>query len=153
MRKGRKHLTLVSDHQTGKLVWCKEGRDAATLDTFFEELGPERATGLVAVSMDMSAADSNSVSRNARHAIICFDPFHTVQLATKALDKVRRADLAGAAPTARSRGGRRFKGARWCLLKNPTDLTDQQAVTLRKIRRRRGERWRAHALKAALLDG
>ena len=45
---------------------------------------------------------------------------------------------------------RRFKGARWCLLKNPTDLTDKQAATLRKIRRRGGELWRAYALKEAL---
>ena len=149
-RKGQKYLTLVSDHQSGKMVWGEEGRDAATLDTFFEELGPERATGLVVVSMDMSAAYSNSVSRNARNAIICFDPFHVVQLATKALDKVRRETWQELRLLPDPEVARRFKGARWCLLKNPTDLTDKQAVTLRKIRRRGGDLWRAYALKEAL---
>lgn len=45
---------------------------------------------------------------------------------------------------------RRFKGARWCLLKNPSDLSDEQARTLRKIRHRGGELWRAYGLKEAL---
>jgi transposase len=35
-------------------------------------------------------------------------------------------------------------------LKNPGDLTDDQAVTLRKIKRRGGDLWRAYALKEAL---
>jgi hypothetical protein len=43
--------------------------------------------------------------------------------------------------------GRRFKRARWALLKNPTDLTDNQAVTLRTLRRRGGDLWRAYALE------
>ena len=32
-------------------------------------------------------------------------------------------------------------------LKNPGDLTDQQAVTLRKLKRKGGELWRAYTLK------
>jgi transposase len=45
---------------------------------------------------------------------------------------------------------KRFKGARWALLKNPTDLNDDQAATLRKLRRRGGDLWRAYTLKEAL---
>ena len=44
----------------------------------------------------------------------------------------------------------RFKGARWALLKNPADLTDDQALTLRKLKRRGGDLWRSYALKEAL---
>jgi transposase len=36
------------------------------------------------------------------------------------------------------------------LLKNPGDLTDDQAVTLRKIKRRGGDLWRAYAPREAL---
>jgi len=36
------------------------------------------------------------------------------------------------------------------LLKNPDDLTEDQAVTLRKLRRRGGDLWRAYALEEAL---
>jgi transposase len=36
------------------------------------------------------------------------------------------------------------------LLRNPTDLTDEQAATLRKLKRRGGDLWRAYSLKEAL---
>jgi transposase len=45
---------------------------------------------------------------------------------------------------------KRFKGARWCLLKNPENLNDDQAATLRRLRRHGGAVWRAYALKEAL---
>jgi transposase len=73
-----------------------------------------------------------------------------VQLATTALDKVRREVWQDLRKLPDKDAARRFKGARWALLKNPTDLTDDQAVTLRKLRRRGGDLWRAYALKEAL---
>lgn len=45
---------------------------------------------------------------------------------------------------------RRFKGARWALHKNPVDLNEDQAATLRKLKRRGGDLWRAYTLKEAL---
>jgi hypothetical protein len=39
-----------------------------------------------------------------------------------------------------------FKGARWALLKNPTDLNDEQQATLRRLRRRGGDLWRGYRL-------
>jgi transposase len=39
---------------------------------------------------------------------------------------------------------------RRALLKNPGDLTDHQAVTLRELKRKGGDLWRAYALKEAL---
>jgi transposase len=150
-RRRHKYLTLVSNHRTNTVVWGKEGRDTATLDSFFDELGPDRSARITAVSMDMSAGYLKSVAkdRHAPKAIICYDPYHVVALATKALDTVRRSvwqdmrrlDTAAA---------KRFKGARWALLKNPTDLSDDQAATLRKLRRRGGDLWRAYTLKEAL---
>lgn len=150
-RKRHNYLTLVSDHRRRQVVWGKEGRGTATLDGFFAELGAQRAGRIEAVSMDMSAGYAKSVRKegHAPTATICWDPFHVVALATKALDKVRREvwnELRRVDETA----AKRFKGARWCLLKNPIDLSDQQAATLRKIRRRGGALWRAYSLKEAL---
>jgi transposase len=45
---------------------------------------------------------------------------------------------------------KRFKDARWSLLKAPTNLTDKQAVTLRRIKAAGGEVWRAYTLKEAV---
>jgi transposase len=150
-RRRHKYLTLVSNHRTNKVVWGQQGRDTATLDGFFGQVGAEGAASIEAVSMDMSAGYAKSVAKagHAPTAVICYDPFHVVALATKALDTVRRTvwqDMRRLDETA----AKRFKGARWCLLKNPENLNDDQAATLRKLRRKGGELWRAYTLKEAL---
>jgi len=148
-RKGHSYLTLVSNHATGKFVWGRAGKDAATLDHFFDDLG-DRAEAIQAVSMDMSPAFRKSVTTHAGNAVICYDPFHVVALATAALDKVRRQVWQDLRKLPDQDTARRFKGARWVLLRNPTDLTDKQAATLRKLKRRGGDLWRAYSLKEAL---
>ena len=75
-RKGHSYLTLVSNHATGKFVWGRAGKDAATLDHFFDDLGLDRAEAIQAVSMDMSPAFRKSVTTHAGNAVICYDPFH-----------------------------------------------------------------------------
>ncbi len=151
-RKGHSYLTLVSNNDTGKFVWGKEGKDTATLDCFFDELGPERSAAITAMSMDMGPSFEKSARKpgHATKAVICFDPFHVVQAGTKALEKVRRSVWQDLRKLPDQDAARRFKGARWCLLKNPGDLTDDQSATLRKIKRRGGDLWRAYALKEAL---
>jgi transposase len=150
-RRRHKYLTLVSDHRSRKIVWGSEGRDTATLDGFFDELGTERAENLTAVSMDMSAGYAKSVQKpgHATKAVICYDPFHVVALATKALDTVRRQEWQQMRQ-ADEKAAKRFKGARWCLLKNPADLDEDQAATLRRLKRHGGALWRAYSLKEAL---
>ena len=148
-RKGHSYLTLVSNHGTGKFVWGRAGKDAATLDRFFDDLG-DRAEAIQAVSMDMSPAFRKSVTTHAGNAVICYDPFHVVALATAALDKVRRQVWQDLRKLPDQDTARRFKGARWVLLRNPRDLTDKQAATLRKLKRRGGDLWRAYSLKEAL---
>jgi transposase len=151
-RKGHSYLTLVSNHRTGKFVWGSEGKDAVTLDSFFDELGPQRCEAIEAMSMDMGPAYESSARKpgHATKAVICYDPFHVVQLVTNALEKVRRQVWQDLRKLPDKQVARRFKGARWALLKNPTDLSDDQAATLRKLKRRGGELWRAYALKEAL---
>src|SRR5664279_3580971 len=38
-RKGHRYLTCVVDHDTGRLVWAREGRNKDTLSSFFQDLG------------------------------------------------------------------------------------------------------------------
>jgi transposase len=151
-RKGHSYITLVSNHETGKFVWGKEGKDTDTLDSFFDELGEQRSAAITAMSMDMGPAYEKSAKkeRHAVNAVICYDPFHVVQLVTTALDKVRRSVWQDLRKLPDQEAAKRFKGARWALLKNPDDLTDDQAATLRKLKRRGGDLWRAYALKEAL---
>ena len=57
-----------------KIVWGAEGKDAATLDAFYTELGEQRANQLEAVSKDMGAAFNESTREHAPKAVRCIDP-------------------------------------------------------------------------------
>jgi transposase len=148
-RKHHRYLTLVTDHTAGKIVWGAEGKDTATLDAFFNELGESRSAALQAVSMDMGAAFNKSVRApgHAPQAVICIDPFHAVKLVGDALDKVRRITWNELRQLPDQAAAKKFKGARWSLLKRPENLTDDQSATLRQLRNRGGDLWRAYRLK------
>lgn len=150
-RKHHKYLTLVTDHTRGKVVWGRAGKDTATLDAFFDELGDQRAGQIEAVSMDMGSAFNKSVRAegHAPKAIICIDPFHAVKLVGEALDAERRKAWNELRHGGDPAAAKKFKGARWALLKKPKDLTEDQASTLRKLKRRGGDVWRAYTLKEA----
>jgi transposase len=149
-RKHHNYLTLVANHETGRVVWGREGKNAATLDGFFTELGTERSEQVSAISMDMGQAFAKSARQNAPNATICLDPFHVVALATRAVDDVRRPLWQQMRQLPDPTIAKQFKGARWALLKNPDNLTDKQGATLAAIRRNGGTMWRAYQLKEAL---
>jgi transposase len=150
-KKHHNYLTLVTNHTTGKVVWGKAGKDTATLDAFFDELGTDRSSQIEAVSMDMGAAFNKSVRADghAPQATICVDPFHAVKLVGEALDIERRKAWNELRSSGDPAAAKKFKGARWALLKKPKDLTEDQASTLRKLKRRGGDVWRAYTLKEA----
>lgn len=110
----------------------------------------ERAAKLRAISMDMGPGYAKSARNHAPQAVICIDPYHVVQLANRALDEVRRDYWNHLREIGDQDAAKRFKDARWALLKNPKNLTDKQAVTYRKLRNAGGEVWLAYTLKEAL---
>src|SRR5690606_11020098 len=127
-----------------------EGKNAATLDGFFNELGPDRCRQLTAISMDMGPAFAKSARTHAPDATICLDPFHVVALATTAVDEVRRPLWQEMRRLPDPSIAKKVKGARWALLQNPDTPTDRQHATLTAIRRKGGTMWRAYRRTEAL---
>jgi transposase len=109
-----------------------------------------RASRLRAVSMDMTGGYAKSVRQHAPQATIVIDNYHVVQLATKALDEVRREHWNELRHAGQADAAKQFKHDRWALLKNPDDLTDRQASTLAAIRAGGGKVARAWAMKEML---
>jgi Transposase len=72
---------------------------------------------------------------------------HLLELVADALDDVRRQLWKELRRLPDDRYAKAFKGSRWCLWKNPEDLTDRQAAHLARIRRTRGGIWRAYEMK------
>ena len=108
-KRGHKYLTVVVDHDSGRLVWAAPGRDKATLERFFDALGEERCAQITHVSADGADWISAVVADRCPNAVRCADPFHVVKWATEALDEVRRQ----AWNAARRRPGGRADRIRW----------------------------------------
>jgi transposase len=89
-RKHHSYLTLVTNHDSGKIIYGSEGKSATSLDGFFSDLGPQRAAKIEAVTMDMGPAFAKAFREHAPGARICLDPFHVVKLGTEALEEVRK---------------------------------------------------------------
>ncbi len=109
-----------------------------------------RAGRLRAVSMDMGPGYAKSVREHALQAIVCVDPHHVVQPANQALDEVRRGYWNELRRAGDQQAAKRFNDSRWCLLKKPEKLTDEQAAALARIKTAGGEVWRAYELKEAV---
>jgi transposase len=166
-KRGYKFLTVVVDHDSGRLVWAAPGRNKATLAKFFDALGEERCAAITHVSADGADWISAVVTDRCPAAVRCADPFHIVKWASEALDDVRRQawNAARGRPGGRadrirwSRGHLRqdaagtakaLKHARYALWKNPENLTTRQQAKLAWIAKTDPTLHRAYLLKEGL---
>ncbi|MGO4385883.1 ISL3 family transposase, partial [Specibacter sp. RAF43] len=166
-KRGHKYLTVVVDHDSGRLVWAAPGRDIATLSRFFDALGAQRSAAITHVSADGADWIAHVVAKKCPNAVRCADPFHVVSWATDALDEVRRGAWNQARKAARAnepyRGRGRppkdapprpdsthaagLKNSRFALWKNPEDLTEKQQAKLAWIVQTNPDLARAYYLK------
>jgi transposase len=149
-RKGHRYLTVVVDHDTGRLVWAAPGQDRKTIERFLEQLGEERCKRLELVSCDMASWITLPVGERCPETEICLDPFHVVKLATDALDVVRREVWNEARREGQKQLANDLKGARFALWKNPENLTDRQHTKLSDIQHTNRKLYRAYLLKEQL---
>jgi transposase len=159
-KRGHKYLTVVVDHDSGRLVWAAPGRDKATLGLFFDALeasGEERCAQITHVSADGADWISAVVADRCPAAVRCADPFHIVRWATDALDEVRRQawnEARGAVHQRRagraSGHAKALKHARFALWKNPEHLTTRQQAKLAWVATADPRLHRAYLLKEGL---
>lgn len=167
-KRGHKYLTIVVDHDSGRLVWASPGRDRATVRAFFDALeasGAGRCAQITHVSADGAGWIADVVDERCPDAVRCADPFHVVSWANEALDEVRRAAWntarkAGQTPSHGWVRGRRvtvatgdakaLRRSRYALWKNPENLTERQQVKLAWIAKTDRRLYRGYLLKEAL---
>ena len=147
-RRGQRYLTSVADHSSGSIVWCAPGRSAQTLQAFFDLLG-ERKHTIRAVSIDMAGGYQQAIRENLPEAEVCFDPFHVVRLAQRAVDQVRR-DEWNAHERSHTATGKWIKRTRWSLLKAPEKQTTDQLAKLGEVQQANKPLYRAFLLKEEL---
>lgn len=144
-RRGHKYLTIVADHDTGRVVWVAEGRTKQALAGFYEALGATGRAQIEAVSMDMTSIYREATKEAVAHAAICLDPFHAMKWVNEALDAVYKTtprtelDIGVSGPA--------WRRTRTALRTGAERLDDNQQGLVRQLRRRRYGLFRAWELK------
>ena len=146
-KRGHNYITLFVDLDTPKLLFATEGRHAATLGAFREDLEAHgaRAEAIEEFCLDMSPAYLKGLDQHFPLARITFDKFHVMKLINEAVDEVRRQE---------QRERPELKGSRYVWVKNPEQLTVKQIEISDRLHlpRRHLKTVRAYHLKLAFQD-
>lgn len=151
-RKGHRYITVVTDHDAGRLIWAAEGRNKETLEKFFEQLGPERSALLTHVSADGADWIHAVVAEKAPQALLCLDAFHVVKWAGEALDKVRSRVAAELRAAGKREQATVLGKGMWALRKGPAALTGGQRASLALIAADNKQLYKAYLMKEQLRE-
>jgi transposase len=118
-RRGHHYITLFVDIDQARVVFATEGKDAATVAAFADDLTAHRGDpdAIAEVCIDMSPAFIRGVADSLPNAAVTFDKFHAVKIINDAVDRVRRAERKVHALLA---------GTRYLWLRNPDNLSQRQ---------------------------
>jgi len=132
IRKGHTYRIVVSDLDRRRPIWFGGAdRSEASLDQFYEWLGPKKKARIQLAVMDMWKAFRNSTRRHAPQASILFDKFHVMRHLGEARDTVRKHEYARL-----SGKDRQFiKGQKYTLLSRRENLTLDGRRALKKLLR------------------
>jgi transposase len=152
--RGHRYLTVVVDHDSGRVVWVGRGHGVETLEAFYRELGFLRRKRLRAVTMDASSAYISATRTMAAQAVICIDPFHVIKWTNEALDSAFRNS---AIPTLKAqmkqaRTNAPWRKARFALRAGREKLRSEHLKILKVIRAERTELHKVYLLKEELRD-
>lgn len=143
---GHKYLTVVYqiNNDCKRLLWIGLDRTEQTLENFFISFGKEKTKALKFICSDMWKPYLNSIAKMAADALHLLDRFHIVGKMNKAIDEVRAAE----AKRLEEKGYQPvLKHSKWCLLKNPENLTEKQSVKLADLLRYNLKSVRSYLLK------
>jgi len=130
--RGHHYLTLVYQIEARciRLLWVGKERTTQSFEQFFTLIGRELAAKIEFVCSDMWLPYLQLIAKHCTKALNILDRFLVVAKLNLALDEVRAAE---ARRMAREGYEPVLKNKRWCLLKRPENLTDNQRMSLREL--------------------
>ena len=148
IRKGHTYRIVVSDLLRRRPIWFGgTDRSEASMDEFFQWLGPKKSRKIRLAVMDMWKAFRNSTLKpaHAPQARILFDKFHVVRHLGDALDTVRKREYARLTGPHR----RFIKGQKYTLLSRRENLTTTGRRSLKTLLKANKRLNTAYVLKEA----
>lgn len=129
--KGHRYASVVLDAERKQVLWVGEGRSRQAIRPFFEWLGVH-CENIKAVAMDMNTAMDLEVQAHCPNARVVYDLFHVIaKFGREVVDRVR-VDQANALRGDRP-ARKAIKRSRWLLLRNRSNLPEDQAVKLDEL--------------------
>jgi transposase len=149
-KKGHSYITMLYDLDNSTVEAISEGNDTEAGNAVFSQLTESQIDSVEAIAMDMSAAYVRAAKESIPLAEekIVHDRFHVMQLATKAVDQVRR----GEHKRFRSEGDDRLTNSRYLWLKSQENLTQSQRDRFEEIYNTQLETGKAWSYKEMLRD-
>ena len=119
IRKGHTYRIVVSDLIRRRPIWFGGvDRSEASMQTFYDWLGPRKSAGIRLAVMDMWKPFRKATNTRAPQAAILFDKFHILRHLGDALDQVRKSEYSRLAGSER----RYIKGQKYTLLSHRENL-------------------------------
>lgn len=144
IRKGHSYAIVVADLDQRRPIWLGgQGRTEEDLQSFFDQMGPERCQGIELAVMDMWKAFRNATLKNAPGAQIVYDKFHVMRHLSDALDQVRRNEY----KRVNDKERKFIKGQRYTLLSHKANLDLEGRRSLRTLLKANKRLHKAYLLK------
>ena len=143
VRKGHEYMTSFSDIDASRVIFVAETRRKEVVTEFTKDMkqrgyDPEQ---IDLICCDMWDAYLNGIRNHMPQANVVFDRFHIMKQMNKAIEKVRWAE---------QKTNKDLKKTRFIWLKNPKNLTEQQAEKLSGLKKYDLKTARAYHIKLAL---
>lgn len=88
--RNKKFFTIITDLDTGKVIWVSESRDKVALDQFFILLGKKACRKIKVVAIDQHDPYKASAEEHCKNATIVWDKFHIMKNFEEAVNDVRK---------------------------------------------------------------
>ena len=125
---GRVYFTIVTNLETGRVVWIGDGKGRKGLLPFLRALGAKGRRKIRGVVSDLGYR--SIIAGRLRHAVHVLDRFHIVQWVNEALNEIRRRLFSGAP---RDELGRTLKVKKWLLLSARENLEHKDKLLLNEL--------------------
>ena len=148
--KGQSYITLLYDLDNSTVEAISDGNNTESGNACFSQLSSDQLESVEAVAMDMSAAFVKAAKQSIplAEAKIVHDRFHVMQLATSAVDKVRR----GEHRQLKHDGDNRLARTKYIWIKSQENLTDKQRELFDEVFHQQLETGKAWGYKEMLRD-
>lgn len=138
---------MVSDLESGRVIWLAPGHSGEALAEFFAWLGERRSERIEAAAIDLSHSYEETIRRHCPGVAIVYDRYHVAKLLLEALNDVRKQVVKAAAAEERPL----LTNKKWLLLRHERGLDQDGAQELEELLALNEPLQTAHLLKEEFL--